>query len=208
MRNKVIKCIAATMMFSALMSFPVMAEGNNYGYVSAEWLNVRNGDSTENEILGCLKKGTEVNIVDETENGWYQINFECGTAYVSGKYISEDDASNMSEDSENNSDTNTWNGPVLNRSNGTVQGPSGKETYYNLDMSGVVNIMRNMGNSDEYWVREDGVKMLGNYIMCAANLSVHPRGSLVESSLGTCIVCDTGSFAYSNPNQLDIVVNW
>ena len=119
----------------------------------------------------------------------------------------QEDAEETAESSEAAA-ASTWNGPVLNRSNGTVQGPSGKETYYNLDMSGVVNIMRNMGNADEYWVREDGVKMLGNYIMCAANLDVHPRGSLVESSLGTCIVCDTGGFAYSNPNQLDIAVNW
>ena len=87
-------------------------------------------------------------------------------------------------------------------------GPSGKETYYNLNMNGVVNIMRRMGNTDEYWVRDDGCKMLGDYIMCAANLRVHPRGSLVESSLGTCIVCDTGGFASRNSNQLDIAVTW
>ena len=101
-----------------------------------------------------------------------------------------------------------YDGPVLNPVSGTVMGPSGKETYYNLDMSGVISIMRSMGNNDEYWVREDGVKMLGDYIMCAANLDVHPRGSLVESSLGTCIVCDTGGFAYENPYQLDIAVTW
>ena len=101
-----------------------------------------------------------------------------------------------------------WDGPVLTRQAGVVMGPSGKETYYNLDMSGVVQIMRDMGNTDEYWVREDGCKMLGDYIMCAANLSVHPRGSLVPCSLGMCIVCDTGGFAAANPNQLDIAVNW
>ncbi|MDO5133974.1 MAG: ABC transporter substrate-binding protein, partial [Eubacteriales bacterium] len=101
-----------------------------------------------------------------------------------------------------------WDGPVLSRSKGSVYGPSGKETYYNLNMSGVVNIMRRMGNTDEYWVRDDGCKMLGNYIMCAANLRVHPRGSLVECSLGTCIVCDTGGFASHNANQLDIAVTW
>jgi hypothetical protein len=101
-----------------------------------------------------------------------------------------------------------WDGPVLNRSNGSIYGPSGKETYYNLPMGGVVSIMRGMGNYDEYWVRDDGCKMLGDYIMCAANLSVHPRGSLVECSLGLCIVCDTGTFAAGNPNQLDIAVNW
>ena len=102
----------------------------------------------------------------------------------------------------------SWNGPVLSRGNGSVTGPSGKETYYNLDMSGVVNIMRGLGYNYEYWVRDDGCKMLGNYIMCAANLSVHPRGTLVETSLGTCIVCDTGGFASHNSNQIDIAVTW
>lgn len=101
-----------------------------------------------------------------------------------------------------------WKGPVLSKSRGTITGPSGKETYYNLNMNGVVNIMRRMGNTDEYWVRDDGVKMLGDYIMVAANLNVHPRGSLVDTSLGKAIVCDTGGFAYSNPHQIDIAVTW
>lgn len=101
-----------------------------------------------------------------------------------------------------------WNGPVLSKSAGKIKGPSGNETYYNLNMSGVVNVMRRMGNNDEYWVRDDGCKMLGDYIMCAANLKVHPRGSLVESSLGTCIVCDTGGFASYDSTRLDIATTW
>ena len=102
----------------------------------------------------------------------------------------------------------SWNGSVLTPSAGVNYGPSGKETYYNLDMSGVVSIMRGMGNNDNYWVRSDGAKMLGNYVMVAANLNVHPRGSLVETSLGTGIVCDTGGFAYGNSTQLDIATSW
>lgn len=96
----------------------------------------------------------------------------------------------------------------LTPSKGVHYGVSGKETYYNLDMSGVVSIMRGMGNTDEYWVREDGVKMLGNYVMVAANLDLHPRGSLIETSLGTGIVCDTGGFAASDSTQLDIATAW
>ena len=49
-----------------------------------------------------------------------------------------------------------------NASGSVYYGPNGKETYYNLNMSGVVDIMRGMGNNDNYWVREDGVKMLGD----------------------------------------------
>ena len=99
-------------------------------------------------------------------------------------------------------------GPRLSRSRGTIQGPSGKETYYNLNMSGVVSIMRRMGYDYEYWVRDDGVKMFGNYVMIAANLDLRPRGSLVQTSLGMGMVCDTGTFAKRNPTQIDIATAW
>ena len=102
----------------------------------------------------------------------------------------------------------TWKGAKLTKSAGVVTGPSGKETYYNLNMSGVVKIMRGMGNKDPYWVRSDGVKMLGNYVMVAANFKIRPRGSIVPTSVGLGIVCDTGTFASSNPTQLDIAVAW
>ena len=106
---------------------------------------------------------------------------------------------------------NDWTGDVLSKSKGVVYGPSGKETYYNLNMSGVVRAMRYLGFTEEeypYWVREDGVKMLGGYVMVAASYNVHPKGSIVPSSLGQAIVCDTGGFAQNNPNQLDIAVTW
>jgi hypothetical protein len=104
-----------------------------------------------------------------------------------------------------------WGGQVLSPWAGTIEGPSGKETYYNLDMSGVVSIMRDCGFSESeypYWVRSDGCKMLGPYIMVAADLSIRPRGSTIATSLGTGLVCDTGSFIYDNPTQLDIAVTW
>lgn len=83
-----------------------------------------------------------------------------------------------------------------------------KETWYNLPMEGVIAQAQNNGIYGEYWVREDGVKMYGDYIMLACNRSVHPMGSLVETSLGTGISLDTGAFADINPYQVDIAVNW
>ena len=97
---------------------------------------------------------------------------------------------------------------VLNRTVGTVMGPSGKETFYNLDMGGVIAIMQSMGYYADYWVREDGVKMYGDYIMVAANLSIRPKGTLVQTSLGMGIVVDTGGFAATNPYQLDVATTW
>ena len=86
-------------------------------------------------------------------------------------------------------------------------GPSGKETYYNLPMGGVVRIMRRLGYSEEewpYWVRDDGAKMFGNYIIVAASLDIRPRGTIVPTSLGDGI----GTFALTNQYQLDIAVDW
>lgn len=99
----------------------------------------------------------------------------------------------------------------LTRSSGIAYGPSGKETYYNLPMNGVIKIMRNLGYTEQeypYTIREDGVKCLGPYIMVAANLEKHPRGSLVETTLGTGIVCDTGEVMIENPDIIDVAVNW
>lgn len=105
----------------------------------------------------------------------------------------------------------SYSGSKLTRSRGSIQGPSGKETYYNLNMNGVVSIMRRMGFSESeypYNVRADGVKCLGPYVMVAAHLGNRPRGSKVQTSLGTGIVCDTGGFAANNPTQIDIATAW
>ncbi len=104
--------------------------------------------------------------------------------------------------------SSSWNGPVLTASAGIVAGPSGNETYYNLDMSGVISIMQNCGYNYTYWVRNDGVKMFGDYVMVAANFDIRPRGSLVPTSLGMGIVCDTGSFVSWDSTRLDIATTW
>lgn len=102
----------------------------------------------------------------------------------------------------------TWKGDILTKRKGTVQGPNGKETWYNLDMTGVVNIMHKLGYDYEYWVREDGVKMFGPYIMCACNLEERPRGSVIQTSLGWAMVCDTGTYGQYDRTWTDIAVTW
>lgn len=101
--------------------------------------------------------------------------------------------------------------PHLTKSGGVFQGPSGKETYYNLPMGRVIQNMRDLGYSVEeypYYIREDGAKCLGPYVMAAANLTIRPKGTIVETSLGMAIVCDTGGFAKSNATQLDLATDW
>ena len=118
--------------------------------------------------------------------------------------------------------------PHLTKSSGMFQSEWGWESYYNLDMSGVVEIMRGTKWNHKYnysredypvWYRSDGVKMFGNYIMCAANMTCAatdeggngkwPRGSLKMSSLGMCIVVDYGDFSTAHgDDQIDIAVTW
>ena len=133
------------------------------------------------------------------------------------KEVEEEKARKKAEEEAKNSEssrtattvTYTYTGSILTKSKGTNNGPSGKETYYNLNMSRVVAAMSRYGySSSDYWVRADGVKMLGNYVMVAASYTTHPKGSLVSTSLGTGIVCDTGGFAASNPTQIDIATIW
>lgn len=79
------------------------------------------------------------------------------------------------------------------------------ETYYNLPMGGVLDIMYSLGYSGDYWVRGDGCKMFGDYIMVAADFGWLPRGSVVLTSLGWGMVCDTGA---GGSAWLDIATCW
>lgn len=102
--------------------------------------------------------------------------------------------------------------PHLTKSGGVFQGPSGKETYYNLPMGKVINNMRNLGYDVEtypFYVREDGAKMLGEFVIIAADYDIRPIGTVVETSLGYGLVCDTGGFASGKvTTQLDIATDW
>lgn len=63
-----------------------------YGYVSAQGsgLRVRQGPGTNYAILATVSDGTQYAITGKT-NGWYQINFNGRTGYVSADYILEKD---------------------------------------------------------------------------------------------------------------------
>ena len=104
-----------------------------------------------------------------------------------------------------------WEGSVLSKAKGCIMGPSGRETYYNLNMKNCIKKMRQLGytmRAYPYWIREDGAKMLGPYVMIAANWSIRPLGSIVETSLGWGIVVDTGEFINTYPYGVDIATNW
>lgn len=157
------------------------------------------------------EEATELAEVQEETTGLTEVEEETTGQPTEATHEPEVATEPVQEQIVETEPTTEWQGQVLTARLGTVQGPSGKETYYNLPMGGVVKIMRDLGYSEEeypYWVREDGCKMLGDYILCAANLDIRPRGTILETSLGLAIVADTGGFAKENQNQIDIAVNW
>lgn len=99
-------------------------------------------------------------------------------------------------------------GPHLTPESGTFTFEGHTETYYNLPMDVVVQVAQSKGIAGEYHVRSDGAKMIGDYIMVAADYSVHSYGSLVNTSLGMGIVVDTGGFIAWNPQGIDISTTW
>lgn len=79
------------------------------------------------------------------------------------------------------------------------------ETYYNMDMGPWLDYIYDCGFEGEYWVRSDGVKMFGDYVIVAADYSYEPMGTIVETSLGTGMVLDTGLGGWG---WHDIAVSW
>ena len=188
---------------------PLYKEVENYTmYINAlSGLKVRSTPDTTDDtnVINIFPIATELTIIGETDSNWVAVRLndeEIG--FVCSDYIQD-----TIPDTEEITYNHNWSGPVLNRKNGVVYGPNGKETYYNLPMKGVIKYMRAMGLDGRVWTRSDGAKMYENYVMIAADLSKYPKGSLVEISLGTGIVVDTGGFVTNGSGvAFDVATAW
>ena len=102
--------------------------------------------------------------------------------------------------------------PVTDNSfNGYYEGPNGKEFYYNIDAYGIIKLARSKGYDEEsypYWVREDGCRMFGKYIICAVDYNKHSYGSIINTSLGKAICLDTGGLLIDGTRDVDILTDW
>ena len=58
------------------------------GYVTAlEGVRLRNGDSTEHEIIGNLSQGEETEVIGITDNNWFIVKTDDMIGFVSGEYV-------------------------------------------------------------------------------------------------------------------------
>ncbi|MBJ8095579.1 SH3 domain-containing protein [Bacillus cereus] len=61
-------------------------QGNSSYYVATPVLRVRSGAGTNTSIIGSLKNGTQLQVV-ETVGSWYKIRFGSGFGYVAKHYV-------------------------------------------------------------------------------------------------------------------------
>ena len=94
---------------------------------------------------------------------------------------------------------------VLTAAKGVNNFMGHQEKYYNLPMQKVVKRAQDMGIPCEYWVREDGVKMFGPWVICATHPSVI-RYTQIDTSLGKGIVLDYHTT--KDKTLIDIATNW
>ena len=159
-------------------------------------------EKPEERVIVCKLTGT----CDDKGNNTFPVFSETVFKLEENHVDFFEEVSNEEDDV---GDDYEWTEGRLTKEAGVYYGPSGKETYYNMNMSGCIeNMCNELGILGVEGSNEYGAKTFNGLVMVAANFSVHPRGSEVETSLGRGIVVDTGEFAYADPNQLDIAVNW
>lgn len=94
---------------------------------------------------------------------------------------------------------------ILTATLGRISYSGHTETWYDLPMSKVVANAQEVGIPCEYWVRDDGVKMFGEWVIVASHPSV-TRYSFVDTSLGLGIILDR----HEMPDKYlyDIATDW
>ena len=93
-----------------------------------------------------------------------------------------------------------------------------KETWCNLNPNNLAKLMReDHGIELDFWIREDGVYMYGDYVMVAADIphmdgtqqeAEYRKGDLVQTSLGTGMVVDYCGMANSTRRGYTDVDVW
>ena len=110
---------------------------------ATQTVNVRDLPSTDGEKVGSLSTNQEVSITGQASTGWYRIQYEGGTAYVSDKYLADEKVEVQ---------TPADNG-AGNSGGGQAQAPSTPASNYEknvwYDMGDYFCIFVN--NEDEFW---------------------------------------------------------
>lgn len=87
----------------------------------------------------------------------------------------------------------TWKGEKLTASKGIIFANGRYYTFYNQPMGGCFRLHKDAlapYTMADWWVSDEGIKMCGPYVMCAAYTPWFPPGSLVNTPFGVGMVVD------------------
>ena len=166
-------------------------EKKSYQEIAEDVINGKYGDGKE-RIKKLNKEGYDAEIVQKlVEDKLYYSMTEDNTEYTEETVYTEP---TYTEEEYNDS------GEALNPYNGVVYYGGHKETYYSQ------NVLPGGGlDIPGRHVAEDGtIRDENGYICVAANESYLPYGSIIETSLGTAKVYDSGC----DYGTVDIYTNW
>jgi uncharacterized protein YgiM (DUF1202 family) len=87
----------ATSMQVVAIADPAQTSNTSYsstvtGTITADVLNIRSNPNTSSSIMGSLKYNAKVSII-EISNGWYKVNYNNTTGWISGQYVKLDNPS-------------------------------------------------------------------------------------------------------------------
>lgn len=167
-------------------------------------VNLRKGPSLEDEIVKVLPINTEIKVY-QTEEEWTKVIDEENIYYIYSDYIStsktkipKPKVTSRGEDTNLRNTKQKSSSNILTKSKGVNYFNGHKETWYSQKVlpGGGLNIPGRH-------VAVDGtIRDKDNYI-CVAS-SDYPKGTIVETSLGTGKVYDTGCAS----GTIDIYTNW
>ncbi|MBE7119509.1 SH3 domain-containing protein [Bacillus cereus] len=78
---------------AATQTVQASASNSSSYTVNASVLHVRAGSSTSHDVISRVYNGQSLNVIGE-ENGWFKINHNGQTGYVSGEFVSKNGATN------------------------------------------------------------------------------------------------------------------
>ena len=72
-------------------------------------VNVRKTASTEADIIGILTKGSDIEIIEQMNNGWTKIKHPNGDAYIKSDFVKAEETSNQTDSETSKEDESTDN---------------------------------------------------------------------------------------------------
>lgn len=149
-------------------------------------LNVREQPNKESNIIDVININTKLTTVDNSnENGWTKIKMNDNYYYVASEYLSNTKVEIEPKVTEN-INTNNKNTEVLTKSKGVNYFNGHRETWYSQKVLPGKGL-RIPGRH----VDSRGLVCDGDGYICVAS-SDYPKGTIIETSLGTGKVYDSG----------------